>query len=156
MRRKLGQVDFRIVTWDREKNWPIADRRVPSNNPRNHCGTHFGSSSFLISKVASVGQCRLWYVQTNPTTNHDCVLNKDLYHAIENTANAVLTPSWAARLSGALIVLVTVFSMAWYLKKYQKFVYWENTSDWWHILVYNLRPLCNKHRPLTWCKQKCL
>ena len=42
----------------------------------------------------------------------------DLYHAIENTANAVLTPSWAARLSGALIVLFPVFSVAWYLKKY--------------------------------------
>ena len=50
--------------------------------------------------------------------NHDCVLNKDLHRAIENTANAVMTPSWAARLFGALIVLVTVFSMAWYLKKY--------------------------------------
>ena len=36
-----------------EKNWPIADRRVPSNNPRINCGKHFGSSPFLVSKVAN-------------------------------------------------------------------------------------------------------
>ena len=33
------------------ENWPIADRRFPSNNPRNNCGTHFVSSSLLASKV---------------------------------------------------------------------------------------------------------
>ena len=32
------------------KNQPIADRHVPSNDPRNHCGTHFGSYSLLVSK----------------------------------------------------------------------------------------------------------
>ena len=41
------------VTRDREKNWPIADRRVPSNYPRNNCGTHFGSISLLVSKVVN-------------------------------------------------------------------------------------------------------
>ena len=28
--------------------WPIADRRVPSNDPRNSCVTHFGSSFLLV------------------------------------------------------------------------------------------------------------
>ena len=35
------------------KNWPIADWRVPSNNPRNNCGTHFGSRSLVVSKVVN-------------------------------------------------------------------------------------------------------
>ena len=42
-----------VVTEDRGKNWPIADRRIPSNDPRNNCGTHFGPSSLLVSKVAN-------------------------------------------------------------------------------------------------------
>ena len=29
-----------------------ADRRVTSNNPRNNCRTHFGSSPLLVTKVA--------------------------------------------------------------------------------------------------------
>ena len=37
------------------KNWPIAKRRVPRSHPRNNCGTHFGSSSLLFSKVANAG-----------------------------------------------------------------------------------------------------
>ena len=41
-----------FVAKDNEK-WPIADRHVPSNYPRNTCGTHFGSSSPLISKVVN-------------------------------------------------------------------------------------------------------
>lgn len=35
------------------KTWPIADRRVPGNNPRNNCGSHFGSSPLRCSKVES-------------------------------------------------------------------------------------------------------
>ena len=38
-----------VVTERRGKNWPIADRRVPSNDPRNNCGTHF---SFLMWRIA--------------------------------------------------------------------------------------------------------
>ena len=41
------------VTKDVEKIWPIADQRVLSNEPRNNCGTHFGSSSPLVSKIAN-------------------------------------------------------------------------------------------------------
>ena len=41
------------VAKDRERKWPIADRRVPSSDPRDNCGTLFGSSSHLISKVAN-------------------------------------------------------------------------------------------------------
>ena len=37
------------------KHWPIADWRVPNNNPRNNCGTHFGSRFLVVSKVA-IGQ----------------------------------------------------------------------------------------------------
>ena len=55
MRGKLGQVNFRKDFWDLfrgGKNWPIADRRVPSNDSRKNCGTYFGSSFLLLSKVA--------------------------------------------------------------------------------------------------------
>ena len=34
-------------------NWPIAGLRVPVNDIRNNCETHFGSSSLLVSKVAT-------------------------------------------------------------------------------------------------------
>ena len=37
--------------------WPIADRRMPSNDPRNNRGTHFGSSILLITQVANVLIC---------------------------------------------------------------------------------------------------
>ena len=37
----------------RRKKWPIADRRVHSSNPRNNCGTHFGSSSLRVPKVTN-------------------------------------------------------------------------------------------------------
>ena len=44
-------------SWDcyghRGYNWPIADRRVASNGPRNNCGRYFGSSSPLVSKVVN-------------------------------------------------------------------------------------------------------
>ena len=54
--RRLGQVNFRKDFWDgywgQRKNWPIADCHVPGNDPRNNCGTHFGSSSLLVTKVA--------------------------------------------------------------------------------------------------------
>ena len=40
-RRELGRVDFRKDFWDcywgQGENWPIADRRVPNNNPRILC-----------------------------------------------------------------------------------------------------------------------
>ena len=36
-----------------EKKWPIADRRVSSDNPKNNFGTHFGSSSLLGFRAAN-------------------------------------------------------------------------------------------------------
>ena len=43
------RVNFRKDFWDcrkvREKIWQIADRRVPSGDTRNNCGTYFGPSS---------------------------------------------------------------------------------------------------------------
>ena len=33
---------------------PIADRRVPSYDPRTNCGANFGSSSLFVSKVANM------------------------------------------------------------------------------------------------------
>ena len=46
-KRKLSRVNFRKGTG---KNWPIADRCVPSNDPRNNCGTYSGSSSLAFLK----------------------------------------------------------------------------------------------------------
>ena len=56
-RRKLGRVNFRKGFWccyqGHGKNWPIAARLVPSNDPRNTCGTHFGSRSLPVFKVTN-------------------------------------------------------------------------------------------------------
>ena len=44
------------VRWDwdcykeQEKNKPITDKRVTSNDPRDNCEKHFDSSSLLVSK----------------------------------------------------------------------------------------------------------
>ena len=38
-----------IVTKNREKDWPIADRRDPSNNPRNNRGSNFLSNKLSFS-----------------------------------------------------------------------------------------------------------
>ena len=47
-----------IVTKDREKDWPIADRRDPSNNPRNNHGSNFFSNkipfSFLKRRITQL------------------------------------------------------------------------------------------------------
>ena len=51
-RRKLHRVNFRKDFWDRRK-WPIADRRVPSYDPTNNCGTHFGYRFLLLTQVAN-------------------------------------------------------------------------------------------------------
>ena len=53
--RERRNCDVRKDLWDcykgQGRNWPKADRRVPSNHPRHNCGTHFCSSSPLVSKV---------------------------------------------------------------------------------------------------------
>ena len=43
------------VTRDREKNWPVADLRVPSNDPRSNYETHFSSSALIVSVKANNG-----------------------------------------------------------------------------------------------------
>ena len=56
-RRKQGRVTFAkasgAVSRDTGKNEPIADRLVPSNDPRNTCGTYFGSRSLPAFKVTN-------------------------------------------------------------------------------------------------------
>ena len=37
------------VSKDRGKNWPIADRCVLCNDPRDTCGRYFDSSPLLVS-----------------------------------------------------------------------------------------------------------
>ena len=52
-----GQLDFRKNLRDcyqgQGKHWPIANWRVPSNVPRTNCGTHFVSSSLVVSKMVN-------------------------------------------------------------------------------------------------------
>ena len=56
-RRKLDRVNFRKDFWDcyqgKGKNWPIAERRVTRNDPRNNCRTLFGFSSLIVARVAN-------------------------------------------------------------------------------------------------------
>ena len=54
--KKLDRVNFRKEFWERKK-WPIADRRVPSYDPTNNCGTHFGYTvSFFLLKWRIIKQ----------------------------------------------------------------------------------------------------
>ena len=52
-RSKTSWTPYEVDNRAGEKNWPIADRCVTGNYPRNNCGTHFGSSSLVISKEAN-------------------------------------------------------------------------------------------------------
>ena len=42
-----------IVTKDREKDWPIFDRRDPSNNPRNNRASNFFNNKIPFSSLKS-------------------------------------------------------------------------------------------------------
>ena len=46
--RLLGQLS------GTRRSWPIADRRVGNNDPRNNCWTHLGSIHLLVSEVANL------------------------------------------------------------------------------------------------------
>ena len=56
-----------IVTRDREKDWPIADRRDLSNNPRNNRGSNFFSNkipfSFLKRRITQLITALLCWVK---------------------------------------------------------------------------------------------
>ena len=51
----------------KKKNWPIADWCVPSNDPRNYCGTNFDSSSLHLWPTLLGAWERLdpWHWTTN-------------------------------------------------------------------------------------------
>ena len=70
-------------TKDRETNWSTADRRVPSNDPRVNCATHFCFSSlsrFLSGKWHADVSCHnLLLKQINKTINLRINLEYDLY-----------------------------------------------------------------------------
>ena len=65
---RTGEISLRLLgllPGTGKKNWPIFDRHVTSNDPRDNCGTHFGSSPLLISKVVNVFLsicCSYWHV----------------------------------------------------------------------------------------------
>ena len=50
MERVKFRKDFWDCYWGQGKNWPIAEWRVPSNDPRKNCGTNFGSNFLLAPK----------------------------------------------------------------------------------------------------------
>ena len=56
-----------IVTRDREKDWPIADRRDLSSNPRNNRGSNFFSNkipfSFLKRRITQLKTARFSWVK---------------------------------------------------------------------------------------------
>ena len=79
----------------RERNWvdllsqrllgmllgrPIADRRVPSNDPRSFCGTHFGSSSLLVFQVANLNSSLLLWPRLND--KREIRLRKSFFSAL--------------------------------------------------------------------------
>lgn len=72
-RGTLGRVNFRkrllgLLQATREKKWPIADRRFLSNDPTNHCGTHFSFNSLLFSKVAKANK----FIDRSTTEGRNC------------------------------------------------------------------------------------
>ena len=63
-RWELGRVNFRKDFWvcywgQDQKNWPIADRRIPRNHPRSKCGMHFSSSSLHLWRMVMYGVTQL-------------------------------------------------------------------------------------------------
>ena len=53
-KRELGRVNYRKDFWDCYwewgKNWPIAVRRIPSNDPRSLCES-YGNSTHSINDI---------------------------------------------------------------------------------------------------------
>ena len=78
-RKELIQVQILVVgaQWVNTLNWveltfaktsgTVTRNRVPSNDPRNDCGTHFGSSLFLVSKVVDTTTSFPGFSSTRPT-----------------------------------------------------------------------------------------
>ena len=65
---KLGRgVQIRVCLLT--KTWCLtsqkADLRLPSNYPRNNCGTHFGSRSLLFSKMTNDWTISNWLLKFN-------------------------------------------------------------------------------------------
>ena len=126
-RRKLGRVNFRKdfwgCYWAKGKNWPIADRRVPSNDPRNNCGTHFGASPLLFSKVA-----------------HSFTLS--LAHCIvcSITAGNDLSVQWGTSSSGGSRLKRDTYKMIPnnYKKTNNSLSFWvgSHMDDWWEPRTY--------------------
>jgi len=50
------------------RDWPIADRGIYSDDPRNLCGTRFGSSSLMVTKVAN-GIATANFLHISPRTS---------------------------------------------------------------------------------------
>ena len=83
--KKWGKLTFPktsgTVAKNKEKNWPIDDRRVPSNDPRNNCETHFVSSSLLVKlrfEPRSHFKSRLsLIVRVNVVLNRTVVVDSD-------------------------------------------------------------------------------
>ena len=104
-----------IVNRDRRRIQPIADRRVPSSGPRNHCGTLFGFSPFFVSSflewriVNSYRQLHLSATQDR----HDvfCRQNFEVWQPLKQTVVSkvkLFTCFWSAR--SAHLLFFSIFS----------------------------------------------
>ena len=104
-----------IVNRDRGRIQPIADRRVPSSGPRNHCGTLFGFSPFFVSPflewriVNSYRQLHLSATQDK----HDvfCRQTFEVWQPLKQTVVSkvkLFTCFWSAR--SAHLLFFSIFS----------------------------------------------
>lgn len=63
-----------LVLGSRKKNWPIADLRVSSNDSRDNCGAHFGSSSLLVFKLPN-SENITWCPMSHPKKQVNTFIN---------------------------------------------------------------------------------
>ena len=110
LQRLLG-----MLLGPKAKNCPIADRRVPSNHPRNICGTHFGSSSLLVFQVANLNSSLLFWSRLKD--KREIRLRKSFFLALRAsvwTKNKVggLDPVPALRSTNVIYMIIT-FRLSW-------------------------------------------
>ena len=73
------------VTRDRERKRPIADWHVPSNDPTNNCGTHFGSSPLLASRMANENYNRRKNFKSRPFFSVHANADRKVEHSFANS-----------------------------------------------------------------------
>ena len=105
------------------KNWPIADQRAPSNDPRSDCGTHLGSGA-RFSKVPIInGPVKLLSFICKIEVSVGFISNMIKLSVSKTKWNSLLTRT------RALILYISIFILL-----HEKFLQF----DWLRAVVFQL------------------